>query len=63
MDRTVESNVFRLLLTGTDDSSVIAKEDPKIARGPQEGKAEVLEVILQRTREEFNALNFGANVG
>lgn len=51
--RTVESGVFRLLLTGTDDSSVIANEDPKVAKGRQEGKAEVLEILVQRTREQF----------
>ena len=35
MSKTVESGVFRLLLTGTDDSSVIAKEDPKVAEPPR----------------------------
>lgn len=54
--RTAESCVFRLLLTGADDSSVIAKEDPKVAKGRQEGKAEVLEVFLQRTREQIAEL-------
>ncbi len=49
--KTVESGVFRLLLTGTDDSSVIGKEDPKVAKGRKEGKAEVLEVLLQKARE------------
>ncbi len=51
--KTVESAVFRLLLTGTDDSSVIAKEDPKVAKGRQSGKAEVLEVLLQKAREDL----------
>ena len=31
--KTEESAVFRLLLTGIDDSSVVAKEDPKIVKG------------------------------
>ena len=35
---TVESGVFRLLLTGTDDSSIIAREDTKVAKGRQAGK-------------------------
>jgi len=55
--RTAESGVFRLLLTGTDDSSVIAKDDPKVAIVRQEGKAEVLEVFLQRTRAQLAELN------
>lgn len=54
--RTAESGVFRLLLTGTDDSSVIAKEDPKVSKVRQEGKVEVLEVLLQRTREQLAEL-------
>lgn len=51
--KTAESGVFRLLLTGTDDSLVIAKEDPKIARGRREGKAEVLEGLVQKARGEL----------
>lgn len=49
--KTVESGVFRLLLTGTDDSSIIAKEDPKVAKGRQAGKIELLEGLLKNTRE------------
>ena len=45
--KTVESGVFRLLLTGTDDSSIIAKEDPKVAKGRQAGKVELLEGLLK----------------
>lgn len=52
-DKTFESGVFRLLLTGVDDSSVIAKEDPKIAKGRQQGKAEAIEGLLQKAREEL----------
>lgn len=48
--KTVESGVFRLLLTGTDDSSIIAKEDPKVAKGRQAGKVELLEGLLKTTR-------------
>lgn len=50
ISQTAESGVFRMLLTGTDDSKVIAKEDPKIIKGRQEGKAEILDALLQRTR-------------
>lgn len=54
--KTVESGVFRLLLTGTDDSSLIAKEDPKVAKGRQAGKVELLEGLLNATRERLAEL-------
>jgi hypothetical protein len=54
--KTVESGVFRLLLTGTDDSSIIAKEDPKVAKGRQAGKVELLEGLLKATRERLAEL-------
>jgi len=54
--KTVESGVFRLLLTGTDDSSIIAKEDPKLAKGRQAGKVELLEGLLAATRERLAEL-------
>lgn len=54
--KTVESGVFRLLLTGTDDSSIIAKEDVKIAKGRQAGKVELLEDLLKTTRERLAEL-------
>lgn len=51
--RTPESAVFRLLITGTDDSAVIAKEDLKTAKGRQAGKVELLELLLRKTREDL----------
>ncbi len=54
--KTVESGVFRLLLTGTDDSSLIAKEDPKVAKGRQSGKVELLEGLLKATRSRLGEL-------
>lgn len=51
---TAEAGVFRLLLTGIDDSSVVAREDPKLAKGRQDGKAEVLEILLQRARDQLD---------
>lgn len=59
---TAESSVFRLLLTGTDDSSVIAKEDPKVARGRQEGKAEVITVFLEQTLQQLEELKVQGGV-
>jgi hypothetical protein len=56
-DKTTESGTFRLLLTGVDDSSVVAKQDPKIARGRQQGKAEAIDDLLQKAREDLADLN------
>lgn len=54
--RTVESGTFRILLTGTDDSSIIAKEDPKVAKGRQAGKVELLDGLLKDARERLAEL-------
>lgn len=47
---TAESAVFRLLLTGVDDSSLISSEDPKVAKGRQAGKVEMLNLLLNQTK-------------
>ncbi len=47
---TAESAVFRLLLTGIDDSSLIFSEDPKVAKGRQAGKVEMLDLLLNQTK-------------
>lgn len=49
--KTVEGGVFRLLLTGSDDSSIIAKEDKKISQGRRAGQVELLERMLRATLE------------
>lgn len=51
-ERTGENSVFRFLLSGVDDSSVIAQEDVKIARGRREGKSDVIEAMLERARAQ-----------
>lgn len=61
-DKTVEAAVFRLLLTGMDDSSLIAVEDPKVARGRQAGKAEVLGLLLDRTKVRVDELGLTGNI-
>lgn len=45
---TAEISVFRLLLTGGDDSSIISREDPKVSKGRREGKVEVIEELLDK---------------
>jgi hypothetical protein len=61
-EKTSESSVFRLLLTGMDDRGVIAKDDPKLLKGRQEGKAEVLEVLLERAREQLEEHKLEGNL-
>lgn len=47
---TAENAVFRLLLTSVDDSSLISSEDPKVAKGRQAGKVEMLDLLLNQTK-------------
>lgn len=47
---TAESAVFRLLLTGVDDGALISSEDPKVAKGRQAGKVEMLDLLLNQTK-------------
>jgi len=54
MFRTVEGAVFRLLVTGVDDSSVVAKADPKIAKGRREGRSGVINDLLDRARAQLS---------
>lgn len=51
-----ESCVFRLLLTGIDDSTVIALEDPKVATGRQAGKIELLHSFLEQAKNDLAAV-------
>lgn len=51
--QTVETSVFRLLLSGVVDSTVIAKDDPKVVNSRKEGKGEVLEILIERTMEHI----------
>jgi len=57
MSRTPESRVFRLLLTGADDASVIAQEKPEIARSRYNGRAEVLSELVDHTLGELRELD------
>ncbi len=63
ISKTAEIGVFRILLTGTDDSSIIAKEDAKVTKGKQAGKVELLEALLKDTRLQLATLGeFGVLV-
>lgn len=54
--RTAERSVFRLLLTGLDDSSVVALEDRRISRARLDAQGEVIEQILSQIREQLTEL-------
>lgn len=55
--KTAELSVFRMLLTGVDDSSVIAHDDPRITRSRSEGKHDVVHDLVARRNEEIAALD------
>ena len=53
--RTVEESVFRLLLTGVDDSGVIEDEDEAVSRGRRNAQVEVVEQLIAELRAELVA--------
>lgn len=57
--KTAEISVFRLLLTGADDSSLVEQDEPKVAKGKQEGKKELLEEILEKNSGEIVGVGLG----
>jgi len=59
---TAESAVFRLLLTGVDDGSLISIEDPKVAKGRQTGKIEMLDLLLNQTKGRIAELQLPGDV-
>lgn len=59
---TAESAVFRLLLTGVDDSSLISSEDPKVAKGRQAGKVEMLDLLLNQTKGRMTEMQLPGDV-
>lgn len=59
---TAEKSVFRLLLSGLDDSSVVASEEPRISRTRVEAKVEVLQGLIERTRRQLEELHIDADL-
>lgn len=55
-NKTKEKSVFRLLLTGLDDSSITAIEDPKISKARKEAKTEVIQQLLSESSRELNEM-------
>jgi len=59
---TAESAVFRLLLTGVDDSSLISSEDRKVAKGKKAGKVEMLDLLLNQTKGRMAEMQLPGDV-
>lgn len=60
--KTVESNVFRLLLTGVDDSSVVESTEPRLVRSRQEAKIEVIEQLRTEIENQIAERGVDASV-
>lgn len=54
--RTTEKSVFRLLLSGVDDSAVVAAEEPRVSRVRIDAKEEVLQQLASQARSELAEL-------
>jgi len=59
---TAESAVFRLLLTGTDDSKLVSNEDPKVVSGKVAGKLEMLEFLQEKARSRIVEMQLEGDV-
>ncbi|BBO73479.1 hypothetical protein DSCW_08960 [Desulfosarcina widdelii] len=51
--KTASRSVFRLLLSGVDDSAVVAVEKPSISRARVEAKTDVLQGMLDQLRDQI----------
>lgn len=59
--RTAESSVFRLLLSGVDDSAVVAAEEPRVSRARINAKEEVLQQLASQARSQLAELALEAD--
>ena len=53
-----ERSVFRLLLTGVDDSSITAIENPKISKVRKEAKVEIIQKLLDESIKKLDEIGF-----
>lgn len=53
---TAEKNAFKLLLTGQDDSTVVAVVPPKIRQARQQGQRELIETWIAELDEKISSL-------
>lgn len=54
--RTAEANVFKLLLTGVDDSSLVAKKKKAIAKAELEAQLALLDQLIEKYERELGDL-------
>ena len=54
-DRTTERSVFRLLLTGLDDSAIIAVDDPKTFNAAKQIRLEVIDEMIAKVEAAIEA--------
>lgn len=59
--RTKERSIFRLLLTGVDDSSITAIEDPKISRARKEAKTEIIQQFINESLKDLSDMGLQLN--
>lgn len=52
-ERTLESNLFRLLLTGTDDAKIVEVQKPTERRVAKAAKLEIVEELIQQIDSEL----------
>lgn len=54
-EKPVRQSIFRLLITGVDDSSVVEQKEVKISRAENRGKGIVLEELQSSVQEKISA--------
>jgi len=57
--KTVEDSVFRLLLTGVDDATIVAAPDKTIETAESRGKSELLNVLVDKAQTALEQLSPG----
>lgn len=61
IDKTAEKSVFGLLLTGVDDSSVVALPNKKVVAAESKGKTEILEILITQAKVSLGEIAPGKN--
>jgi len=57
INRVAETAVFRLMLTGFDDSCILDEKEPKVVPSRTEGKIDIIKEFLDRTRAEIEQMS------
>ena len=62
-ENTVRQSVFRLLLSGVDDSSIVEKKEAKVSKAEARGKGEVLESLESELLNQIASFKSSESVG